>query len=198
VLAGEIFEKASGQSLLTFLKAKVFDPLGMTSASDCEAGSPRDASSYTRFGLGPARPVGREAAGWYFAAGELCMTPTDLAKWDIALLERRFLTAASYAEWTKETRLSNGNGTHYALGLQTGEFQGAPTWSHSGEVSGFLSINTVLPTKGGAVIVLSNQDGIGFIFPLSNQIQSLVFSEKGAAGVGGAGAWFGGGDAAYR
>lgn len=180
VLAGEIFEKVSGQSLLAFLKARVFDPLGMTSASDCEAGRGSDASSYTRYGLGPARPVAREAQGWYFAAGELCMTASDLAKWDISLLERRFLAPASYAEWTKEMRLQNGNGTHYALGLQLGELNGTPTWFHGGEVSGFLALNTVLPTKGGAVIVLSNQDGINFIGPLSQQIQTLVFMPKGA------------------
>src|SRR5580704_3844080 len=35
VLAGRIFEKASGQQLMPFLKEKFFDPLGMTSAGDC-------------------------------------------------------------------------------------------------------------------------------------------------------------------
>lgn len=179
VLAGEIFEKVAGQSLLSFLKARVFDPLGMASAGDCEAASPNDASAYTRYGLGPARPVGREAEGWYFAAGELCMTPSDLAKWDIALLQKRFLSASSYAEWTKEMRLSNGGVTHYALGLQLGESNGAPTLFHGGEVSGFLALNTVLPSKGGAVVILSNQDGINLIGSLSQQIQSLVFVQKG-------------------
>src|ERR1039458_9353837 len=35
------------------------------------------------------RPVGREAVGWYFAAGELSMTPSDLAKWDISFLNKQ-------------------------------------------------------------------------------------------------------------
>jgi D-alanyl-D-alanine carboxypeptidase len=181
VLAGEIFEKVSGQPLLAFLKTKVFDPLGMTSAGDCEATSSDDATAYTRYALGPARPVGREAPGWYFAAGELCMTASDLAKWDVALLERRFLSLPSYTEWTKEVRLANGNGTHYALGLQLGELNGIPTWSHGGEVSGFLALNTVLPSKNGAVVVLSNQDGINVIGPLSQQIEALIFLPHGAA-----------------
>jgi CubicO group peptidase (beta-lactamase class C family) len=96
VIAGEILEKVSGQQLLPFLKANIFDPLGMASAGDCEIRSPADATAYTRYALGPARPVGREGSGWYFAAGELCMVPSDLAKWDIAFLQKRILSPASY------------------------------------------------------------------------------------------------------
>src|SRR5690242_904841 len=38
VLAGEIFEKASGQGLVAFLKQHIFQPLGMTSAGDWPPG----------------------------------------------------------------------------------------------------------------------------------------------------------------
>jgi CubicO group peptidase (beta-lactamase class C family) len=39
VLAGEIFEKVSGQPLVSFLREKIFKPLGMQSADDCSAAS---------------------------------------------------------------------------------------------------------------------------------------------------------------
>ncbi len=78
--------------------------------------------------VGPPRPVAREGAGWYFAAGELCMTPSDLAKWDIAFLQKHILSAASYEEFTKEVKLADGKATHYALGLSIGEMQGFPTF----------------------------------------------------------------------
>ncbi len=175
VLAGEIFEKVSGTPLVTYLKQTFFDPLGMSSAGDCSAASPNDAQAYTRYGLGPARVVAREANGWYFAAGELCMTPSDLAKWDIALLDRRFLSAESYAQFTHEMRLANGDLTHYALGLQLGEMNDIPTVSHGGEVSGFLASNTLFPTRGAAIVLLSNQDGINLIGPLSRKIGALLF-----------------------
>jgi len=175
VLAGEIFEKASGQGLLAFLHERIFAPLGMQSAGDCSESSPVDAAAYTRFALGPPRPVKREAAGWYFAAGELCMTPSDLAKWDIAFLRRQILSAKSYDEFTREARLQNGDLTHYALGLQVGEFSRIPLISHSGEVSGFISYNGVYPTRNGAVVVLTNEDGIGLIGPISSQMATIAF-----------------------
>jgi len=170
VLAGEIFEKVSGQPLLAFLRANIFDPLQMTSAGDCSVPRAGDAVAYTRYALGPPRPAQREGPGWYFAAGELCMTPSDLARWDIAFLQHRILSARSYEEFTREVKLANGDSTHYALGLFLGEFHNIPTISHGGEVSGFLAENTVAPNRDAALVLLSNEDDIDLIGPLSDEI----------------------------
>lgn len=175
VLAAAIFEKATGQPLVSYLRAKIFQPLGMASAGDCSDHSPADASAYTRYAGGPPRPVGREADGWYLGAGELCMTPTDLAKWDLAFLRKEILSARSYEEFTHEARLANGDYTRYALGLSMGEFNHIPTISHSGEVSGFISSNTLYPTRGGAVIVLTNEDGVNLIGPVTSQMATIAF-----------------------
>jgi D-alanyl-D-alanine carboxypeptidase len=175
VAAGAVFEKAMGRPLVPFLKEKIFDPLDMQSAGDCVPTAPGDALAYTRYASGPPRPVGREAAGWYFAAGELCMTPSDLARWDIAFLQKKLLSARSYEEFTREVRLQNGDATHYALGLSLGEFNNIPTVQHSGEVSGFLASNTVYPTRGGAIVVLSNQDGMGINGAVTREVATTVF-----------------------
>jgi CubicO group peptidase (beta-lactamase class C family) len=176
VLAGEILEKVSGEKLLPFLENNIFKPLGMESAGDCEVRSPADATAYTRYALGAPRQVGREASGWYFAAGELCMTAPDLAKWDIAFLNKKILSANSYAEFTREVKLKNGKSTHYALGLNVGETNGIPSLSHGGEVSGFLASNTVLPTKHIAIVVLSNEDGVNLIGPLTQQLAAVLLN----------------------
>jgi CubicO group peptidase (beta-lactamase class C family) len=175
VLAAEIFEKVSGQPLLEFLAQKVFGPLEMRSAGDCQAASPVDAVAYTRYAAGPPRVAEREASGWYFGAGELCMTPSDLARWDVAFLQKKILSERSYAEFTREVRLANGDLSHYALGLQVGDLRGIPMLFHGGEVSGFLASNSVFPNRAGAVVVLSNQDGVDLIGPLSRQVAELVF-----------------------
>lgn len=174
VIAAKIFEKASGQHLLAFLKEHIFDPLGMSSAGDCESRGPSDASAYTRYALGPPRPVGREASSWYFGAGELCMTAPDLARWDLAFLEKKILSPRSYEEFTREVKLKNGKPTHYALGLDIRESHGALTISHGGEVSGFLAENTVFPAKKDAIVVLTNEDGVVLIGPVTQQIASLL------------------------
>lgn len=175
VLAGEIFEKASGQPLVAFLREKIFEPLGMKSASDWPPDKPSDAVAYTRYAAGPPRRVGREATGWYFAAGELAMTPSDLAKWDIAFLQKKLLSAKSYAEFTHEMKLANGDSTHYALGLTVTELGEMPVFQHGGEVSGFISSNAVFPTREGAVIVLSNEDVVNLVGPVSRQVAATVF-----------------------
>jgi CubicO group peptidase (beta-lactamase class C family) len=174
VLAAEIFEKVARQSLAAFLKDRIFMPLKMESAAGCSAGSPHDASAYTRYAGGPPRPVRREATGWYFGAGELCMTPSDLALWDMAFLRGEILTARSYEDFTREVHLNNGDTTHYALGLDIGEFNRIPTISHTGEVSGFLASNTIYPTRKAAVVVLTNEDGISLIGPLTTQVATIL------------------------
>ncbi|HXE15405.1 MAG TPA: serine hydrolase domain-containing protein [Bryobacteraceae bacterium] len=179
VLAGRIFEKAMGQPLVPFLQKQIFDPLGMSTAGDCIADkSPEDAVAYTRYALGPPRPALREGSGWYFAAGELCMTPSDLAKWDIAFLNKRILNKDSYREFTTKVKLKNGGSTHYALGLELGDREGVPAVYHDGEVSGFLAENVVFPSKNTAVVVCSNQDGTAIIFSVSRRITHLLFSSE--------------------
>ncbi len=181
VIAGKILEKVSGQHLLPFLEENFFKPLGMTSASDCDVASPEDATAYTRYALGPPRPVGREGSGWYFAAGELCMTASDLARWDISFLQKKMLSAKSYEEFTREVKLKDGKSTHYALGLQVGDFHGTPMISHSGEVSGFLAANSIFPGKDAGVVVLSNEDGVNLIGPMTQEIASLLIDPPDSA-----------------
>ena len=175
VLAGQIFEVVAGQQLVPFLKDRIFTPLRMESAGDCAVPSPNDAAAFTRYAGGPPRPVQREANGWYFAAGELCMTPYDLALWDVAFLHKQILLGRSYDELTREVHLNNGDSTHYALGLSVDEFNRIPTLSHSGEVSGFLASNTVYPARDAAIVVLTNQDGVNLIGPITTQVATILF-----------------------
>jgi CubicO group peptidase (beta-lactamase class C family) len=185
VVAGAIFEKVAGQPLVPFLRERIFRPLGMSSAGDCYAEPmPGDAVAYTRYALGPPHPALREGLGWMFAAGELCMTASDLARWNIAFMEHRLLSAHSWEEFTRPVTMKDGKPTHYALGLSVGELDGVAEFSHGGEVSGFLAKNLVFPGKGVAVVVLSNEDGISLSSPLADRIARLVFASGPApAGV---------------
>ncbi len=90
VIAGQIVEKVSGQPLLKLLKERIFDPLHMTSVYDVDRAPlpASDASGYYRHALGPLRPAPKEGRGWLSAAGELAMTASDLARWDISLINQ--------------------------------------------------------------------------------------------------------------
>lgn len=158
VIAGLIVEKVSGQKLMDFLEEHIFRPLGMKSVWDSDEAklTQTDATPYIRYALGPLRPAPKEGKGWMFAAGELAMTAHDLALWDQSLIARTVLKPESYKEMFTEVKLKNGKGTHYGLGVEVLDHDGKLEIEHSGEVTGFVSDNVVLPDDGVAVAVLTN------------------------------------------
>jgi D-alanyl-D-alanine carboxypeptidase len=157
-IAGLIIEKITGRPLIDFLRARIFDPLGMRSPIDVdrEPWSAGDPLGYTRFALGPLRRVEAEGRGWMYAAGELAMTARDLALWDISLMNGSVLKPASLEALTTEVKLASGTGTGYALGLQVSKREGRRKWAHTGGASGFLSSNFTRPDERISVTVLTN------------------------------------------
>jgi D-alanyl-D-alanine carboxypeptidase len=151
-----IAEKASGEPLLNYLKRKIFDPLGMKSVHDLDAtNGPAFPHGYGRYALGPVRQVTPPADGWLWAAGELSMTAEDLAKWDIARIERALLPRDDWEVQETPVKLNDGKDTGYGLGVTIRKKPRAAI-THGGESVGFLSVNNVYPADRAAVVVLTN------------------------------------------
>src|SRR6202008_635368 len=126
---------------------------------------------------GPLRPAPDAGPGWMWGAGELAMTASDLAKWDICIIRRcNVLSPASYRELEREIVLNNGAGTGYALGLDVGMQGGRFMLEHSGEVSGFTAENIVFPEDSAAILVLTNQDAAPAASAIANQIAQTLFT----------------------
>jgi CubicO group peptidase (beta-lactamase class C family) len=159
-IAGEIVDKVAGQPLIDFIRTRIFEPLGMKTPIDVDRQpwSKEDAIGYTRFALGPPRVAQPEGAAWIFAAGELAMTPSDMALWDISLMNGTVLKPELLKQLTTEIHLKNGAGTGYGLGLGIGNASGHRIWSHGGGTSGFISSNTTYPDDRMAITVFTNQD----------------------------------------
>jgi CubicO group peptidase (beta-lactamase class C family) len=179
VIAGEIVEKVSGEKLMDFLGEHIFHPLGMKSVwnSDEIKLTETDATPYIRAALGPLRPAPKEGRGWMFAAGELAMTAHDLALWDESLIARSILKPESYKQMFTEVKLKDGKGTHYGLGVEVVEDNGHRAINHSGEVTGFVSANSVLVDDGVAVVVLTNHMA-GGAGEIANLIVAAVAGNK--------------------
>jgi len=180
VAGGQIVERVTGGPFFAFLDKRVLKPLEMTSAIDLDEHvlGPSDAVGYTRFALGPPRPASTEGRGWLYAAGELAMTAHDLALWDISLIEHKLLNPASLELMTTPVRLSNGTPTNYALGVRVSDDHGHPKLSHGGAVAGFVSLNTVWPDQGTAVVVFANEDGSDAPESITNQIATILLREE--------------------
>ncbi len=156
VVAGLIVEKVAGVPLLDFLRKRVFAPLGIRAIDQDKAVGPGFPQGYKRFALGPVRVETPAAPGWLYAAGELSMSAADLARWDIARLNRTLLPADDWATQETPTTLTGGGTTSYGLGVVVTQRDGRRIVEHGGEAVGFLSENIVYPDDRAAIVVLTN------------------------------------------
>ena len=177
VIAGAIVQKLTGQSPFEFLQQHVFSRLGITDAYDTNlhALPATDARGYSRFALGPLRPSQKEGVDWMFGAGELAMTASDLAKWDIAMIDQTLLQPASWHAMQTDVLLNNGLGSGYGLGVFVAKMDGRRMISHDGEVMGFTAGNYIFPDDKVAVVVLTNQDAVGTFGAIAKDVAQALF-----------------------
>jgi D-alanyl-D-alanine carboxypeptidase len=163
VVAGAIVEKVSGETLLEFLHHHIFTPLGMAHVTDDDSAPLQagDAGAYTRNGLGPIHAAPKEGRGWLFGSAALAMAPSELALWDVSLIERSLLKPASYAAELQSVVLKSGKKKDYALGLDVETIHGRQRIGHEGAGSGYLSANRIWPQEHAAIIVVTNNDWAG-------------------------------------
>lgn len=156
VLLGLIVEAASGQPFQTFLKERIFEPLGMDQTL-----------LYVKYGP----PVPNRAYGYSWINGEWARTDQsltsstrgdggiyssidDLAKWDAALYDDRLLSDKSrHMMFTAHTK-TDVPGVKYGFGWR---ITGQSLW-HSGETMGFRNVIIRYPEQHLTVILLSNRN----------------------------------------
>lgn len=159
ILLGRIVEKVSGKPFAEFLAERILKPLKMANTSfDPKPGADGLAIGYTAFALGDPEPAAREAEGWIHAAGGLYTTPSDLAKWDVALVSGKVLKPDAYRLMTATRELNDGRTRDYGCGIGVVRRSGETVLRHSGAVSGFLAYNAVFPRTRSAVVLMSNCD----------------------------------------
>jgi D-alanyl-D-alanine carboxypeptidase len=157
VILGRVIEKVSGQPFASYLTQHILKPVGMEHASFAPAATmPGLATGYESFALSDARPAPREPEAWMFAAGALYASATDLAKWDLALIDGKVLGAAAYKKMTTPRLLADKRSTQYGCGISVNQTRGETVLTHGGEVNGFLAENGVIPRTRSAVVFLTN------------------------------------------
>jgi CubicO group peptidase (beta-lactamase class C family) len=116
------------------------------------------AEGYTPLGLGPAEPAIPEGDGWIGAAGGIWSTPGDLMKWDLALMDGKVLSPASFKTMTTPRPLTDGRSSGYGCGQSIRDRGAVLVLEHGGAVSGFGARNAFIPASRSAVVVLANAD----------------------------------------
>ena len=175
VIAALIVEKVSGMTYWDFLSRRILQPLGLRGAINLDTEREKvEAQGYMQNALAPVRPAILEAPGWYFGDASLAMPVGDLLLWDISLMDRTLLKPASYDAFETDMKLKNGSSTGYGLGVQVLTIDGRQIVTHSGEVGGFVSQNTVFPDDKVAVAVLTNQEASSAAGAIALAVAPLV------------------------
>jgi CubicO group peptidase (beta-lactamase class C family) len=158
VLLGVLVHKASGKFYGDFLNERVFSPLGMASTrviSESDIVRNR-AAGYT---LAKDKLQNQEWVSPSLnttADGSLYITALDMAKWDAALLARRFLRPESYAAMWSPVKLSSGASYPYGFAWGFDVQRGEPVIEHGGSWQGFRTAIVRYPRRKLTVIVLAN------------------------------------------
>jgi CubicO group peptidase (beta-lactamase class C family) len=174
-LLGLVIERVTGQAYGDYLRDQFFAPLGMSDTEYC-GGAGRDPlpSGYVRGRHGS--PV--HTAPWdpsvLYAAGSLCSTAADLARWEVALGEGGVLQAESYREMTTPAAAPDASmRMAYGFGMMVDSTDAGPYLHHDGAVAGFRSQVAWYPDERLAVVVLMNQ-GLAAPEPIERDITRAV------------------------
>ena len=153
-LLTRIAERAGGKPFDLLMCEEVLDPLGLKNTEPERYGKPR-----------PERVRGHEPGTLKISeqktidiigAGDLVSTVDDLATFDRAFEDDRFLPAhLRRLMFTPYVRTSTGVGIGYGWFLHEGGIAG-----HNGSGAGFRAFNYTVPSKKLIVIVLSNVEEV--------------------------------------
>jgi len=152
-----IVGKASGQDFASFLRQRIFLPLGMADTLALEEG----VSTVVNRAYGYSETDGRwertdqSPTSAVLGDGGIYSSIRDLARWDAALYDERLLKKASLdLAFSHATPTPEPDVPYYGFGWR---INGDAVW-HSGESIGFRNVIVRYPKEKLTVILLSNRN----------------------------------------
>jgi CubicO group peptidase (beta-lactamase class C family) len=168
-----IIERASGKKYADFLSERIFQPLGMESASVLDWNQPPEGvvQEYTLHS-GRLEPIDRYLPIELPSSFGVFSTALDLARWDRALYAERLLTRSSLDQMWTPGRLNSGVPFPYGFGWAIDDQNGHRYVSHAGDTG--TEITRYIDDKL-TVIVLTN---LGSPTPESSEVKSWGLTRK--------------------
>ncbi len=176
VLLGKLIEGVTGKPYTDFLKANIFEPLGMSATGF--VGSKEHCSGYTALTRGFAANKDCSLA-WAGPGASIVSNAEDMAKFDGALDSNKLVKRSTLVQMFQPTPTKLGV-IDYGLGWQAEKFNGSVVGMHAGKMNGFSSMYIRLLNERISVILLSNSSDIdGNV--VTRGILSLYFPELASA-----------------
>ena len=169
ILVSAAVEAAAGEPFFTFMQTKIFEPLRMTATRPyrtADATPDLPTFYFPKFAGDPryGPELAREGDQACFAgAGAFLSTPSDLARFGMAMSGGTLLRRATVDELLTPQRLTSGEQTHEGLGwtLDTVPLGGAPArMAGHGTKVDFIGGSTFLmtfPDRGLVVAAITNE-----------------------------------------
>ena len=162
MILGILTSKLTGMHWSEFLKQRIFEPAGMTTArgiSESDIVKNR-ADGYEKNEEGELRnqewvPPSDNT----LADGSLYVTARDMVAWDAALRARRLLSEASYDAWWTPVSLGDSITFPYGFGWSLDEQRGRRLIEHGGSWQGFRTAIARYVEDKLTVVVLANAAG---------------------------------------
>lgn len=158
VTLGILIGKVTGKFYGDFLRERIFQPLGMTTARIISEAD-----------IVPNRAAGYELLkgeiknqGWVApltnttADGSLYLTALDMVKWDAALNGEKLLKKTSLEQMWTPVKLNDGKASSYGFGWSLSSRRGHRIIEHGGAWQGFKSFIARYPDDNLTVIFFSN------------------------------------------
>lgn len=156
MLMKDIIEKITGDPFPQWMKANVFEPLGMpnTYVEDrYDRVVPNNATSYYRRGDTFFRAV--EYWG-YVGSGNMHSTVEDLLSWSKHFYQPDPAWRAAFAMLQTVDRLNDGSPNNYAFGVLVDEVMGYKCVQHGGSIGGFRAYTSTYPDEALNIAILTN------------------------------------------
>src|SRR3989449_725937 len=184
-LASVIVRRASGQSLASFARDRIFVPLGMTSTQyldDTTRVVPRRATAYSPAGTNDAKSGGGfrvNMSDWNQTGdGAVQTTVEDLVRWDENFYAPKVGDAPMIAAMQTVGRLNDGKAHDYGLGLTIGTYGGLRRVSHGGSWAGYRAELMRFSERHASIITLCNVSNSGPT-ALSESVAAVWLADAG-------------------
>lgn len=166
-----VVESVSGKGFATFLRERIFRPLGMSGTVAHREGVStvaHRAYGYTRVDDGWRR-TDQSLTSAVLGDGGVYSSIDDLAKWDAALYDGRLMRPESLRLAFAPATATEDPAISYGFGWR---ITGETVW-HSGESVGFRNVIVRWPRRRLTVALLTNRDAPG-PYPLALRIAQIV------------------------
>ncbi len=159
VLLGMIVSRVSGMTLPQFLRARIFEPLGMQASVAHVEGS--DTVARRAFGYSPSGgtfvQTDQSVTSATLGDGGIYTNMDDMTRWDQALERNTLVDSATMRLATTPPQLPAGATTEYGFGWFIDRYRGERRWRHTGETSGFRNAILRFPERRLTIVILTNR-----------------------------------------